>query len=148
MQHDEIKNISLSYACEKSWNEMKETSGGRFCDSCQHVVHDFTNQSDCYLKKALQENKRVCGRFKRSQLSAHFLKYATATAVVAAGVSINACMEEEINPVIPGAGETTNQIDPAEIPTEIYTVGIISIDPNEQKATQDTTLTNDADEII
>jgi hypothetical protein len=131
MESKPIKNVSLSYACEKNWNDMAEVAGGRFCDSCQHVVHDFTNQSDCQLKKILQQNSRVCGRFRNSQMSTHFLKYAAATVIAAAtGVAINSCAEEDIAPSF-----TNDNLDSKPVNEdkshEFYTTGIIFVDPKE-----------------
>lgn len=130
MEPKPIKNVSLSYACEKNWNSMEEVAGGRFCDSCQHVVHDFTNQSDCELKKILNQNARVCGKFKRSQMSTDFLKYAAATLIAASGLAINSCSEEEIVPTFPI--ENIPGIEPEEVrigldstETESFIVGVI-----------------------
>jgi hypothetical protein len=132
MEPDKIKNISLSYACERNWNDMKEVAGGRFCDGCQHVVHDFTTQSDCHLKKMLSENTRVCGRFKRSQMSAGFLKYAAATVIAVSTVAVNSC-QEEINPAFTIDDSTTEskKLEGAATEvldttaTEFYTLGIV-----------------------
>jgi hypothetical protein len=143
---NEIKNVRLSFACQENWNTMEPVNGGKFCDSCKHVVYDFTNQSDCELKKILSENKRVCGRFKRSQMNASFLKYAAATTIVASGMAINSCMDEEIKPNFPAESEI-----PGILPDEVkldtsgkmfYTTGLVVIDPTELK-TDSTT----ADEI-
>ena len=66
----------------------------KFCDSCQHHVIDFTKAESNQLAMALQSNNRVCGRFKRSQMSESVLKYA-ATVVVASSVAIGCSPTEE-----------------------------------------------------
>lgn len=107
---DTIKDIKLSFQCPMDWNSMKDAEGGKYCDSCKHIVHDFTNARPCEVKALLESNTRVCGRFKRSQMSANFLKYAAATVIAASGVAANSCMEEEIKPVIPG-----------QVPSDLHT---------------------------
>jgi hypothetical protein len=141
MKSKPIKNVSLTYACGKNWNDMIEVAGGRFCDSCQHVVHDFTNKSDCELKKILQQNSRVCGKFKLSQMSADFLKYAAATVVAATtGVTTNSCTEEEIFPtsheITANEVRFEESLAPDTTAIETFTVGIVYIEPKEVHSTE------------
>jgi hypothetical protein len=123
---------------------MEQVAGGRHCESCQHVVHDFTNMSDCQLKKVLRENPRVCGRFRGSQMRTEFVKYAAATAIVASGVAINSCAEQEVEPLkepqIEFALPDSIQFESDTI--SVYTMGIVFYDPEESHQ-GDTTSTTD-----
>jgi hypothetical protein len=136
MKSKAIKNVALSYACEKNWKTMEPVAGGRFCDSCQYVVHDFTDQSDCQLKKVLQENARVCGRFRTSQLRTDLLKYAAATVIAASGVAINSCTDEEVVPSYPPENSKVEIEQITDLPSdttiyESYTLGIVISVPDE-----------------
>lgn len=46
---------------------------GRFCDSCQKCVVDFTGFTDAQLHQFFAEHKgqKVCGRFRNTQLNRH-----------------------------------------------------------------------------
>lgn len=62
--------ISIPTPCHESWDAMTPEDKGRFCQSCQKTVTDFSGMSDqqiiSYLK-ARQGN--VCGRFHAEQLN-------------------------------------------------------------------------------
>jgi hypothetical protein len=67
------KKIQLEIAdpCHENWNNMSPSDKGRFCDSCQKQVVDFTNMSDreiaLFFKKP--STGSVCGRFMNDQLN-------------------------------------------------------------------------------
>ena len=105
----DIKNVNLSFCCNKDWNTMRTVDEQkRFCESCQHQVIDFTKSTEKELKSALQSSPRVCGRFKRSQMSDAFLKYA-ASLVVASSVSLSCSpVAEQVQPDIPIINEETD----------------------------------------
>lgn len=42
---------------------------GRFCDSCQKKVHDFTASPDREIVAAIAKDSRLCGRFRGDQLN-------------------------------------------------------------------------------
>lgn len=61
---------SIQNPCDESWNDMKPESSGRFCNSCEKSVIDFTNMSDFSIVNYLEnhKNEKVCGRFTKPQL--------------------------------------------------------------------------------
>lgn len=71
---DTMKSRTVRYAiqdpCDKNWNEMQPEQQGRFCDSCEKSVVDFTNMSDFSIVSYLESHKqdKVCGRFTKPQL--------------------------------------------------------------------------------
>lgn len=88
----EIKGVSLSFACEGDWEGMQATEKGKFCSQCSKHVHDFTDKTADDLQLALAEHKgKLCGRFRRSQLSDSFLKYAASAFIATIGAGTSAC---------------------------------------------------------
>ncbi|WP_316827681.1 carboxypeptidase-like regulatory domain-containing protein [Pedobacter miscanthi] len=61
--------IQISNPCHEEWEEMQTYVNGKFCDSCQKSVIDFTSFTDTELKRWFKENQgESCGRFKPEQL--------------------------------------------------------------------------------
>jgi hypothetical protein len=61
--------IQISNPCHEKWGEMIDNNTGKFCNSCQKSVVDFTNFSDLDLRNWFKENQgESCGRFKPEQL--------------------------------------------------------------------------------
>lgn len=60
--------ISIPEPCHENWFEMPQKERGRFCNSCQKDVIDFTESSNREIVMAFNENENLCGRFKTSQL--------------------------------------------------------------------------------
>lgn len=61
--------ISIDNPCSEKWAKMSVNANGRFCDSCQKSVIDFTRFSDGDLKAWFIENHgKACGRFIPEQL--------------------------------------------------------------------------------
>jgi hypothetical protein len=72
-----IKDITLEFSRSERLNEIF------FCDKCSRTVLDFTDKTGRELDEALKKSPgNVCGRFKKSQMSDRFLKYAAAAVVV------------------------------------------------------------------
>lgn len=93
---NEIRNVRLSYCCKKDWNSFTRIDERtRHCDSCQHEVVDFTEATQSEFDQAMNSGKKVCGRFKQSQMNESFLKLAAASLVVAASAS---CSQEKSEP--------------------------------------------------
>lgn len=52
---------------------MSSVEKGRFCQSCQKTVYDFTRASDRQIAQHLQEHPKSCGRFLVTQLDRDLL---------------------------------------------------------------------------
>lgn len=62
--------ISIPTPCHELWNEMTPAEQGRFCQSCQKTVIDFSTMSDSELILFLgSANRNICGRFHSGQLN-------------------------------------------------------------------------------
>jgi hypothetical protein len=44
-------------------------SQGRFCNSCEKEIHDFSTWSDAELAKRLQSGEKLCGRISKDRLN-------------------------------------------------------------------------------
>lgn len=56
--------------CGEDWNAMTPEAQGRFCASCTKCVFDFTKKSDEEILNTYKaQGGRVCGRFRKEQLS-------------------------------------------------------------------------------
>ena len=66
-------HLSIRQPCHENWDTMQDMDSGRFCQSCQKQVIDFTLVSDAdlvnYFKKL---NGGVCGRLTQQQLQAEY----------------------------------------------------------------------------
>ncbi|UUC44556.1 hypothetical protein [Flavobacterium cerinum] len=57
--------------CYENWNSMSPDAKGKFCNSCNKTVIDFTKMKDQEIQKYFIENsetKDICGRFKQNQI--------------------------------------------------------------------------------
>lgn len=62
--------ITIPQPCHKKWDEMPSTEKGKFCQSCQKEVIDFTNMTDVEVLHFAKANKySFCGSFQESQLN-------------------------------------------------------------------------------
>ena len=62
--------LSIPQPCHESWNEMTPVEKGRFCQSCQKTVTDFSTLSDSQLIELLKSKQATtCGRLTASQLN-------------------------------------------------------------------------------
>ncbi len=57
--------------CHEDWDKMSPTEQGRFCNSCQKEVIDFSGLSDSTILKLIEQHtgKEVCGQFQPQQLN-------------------------------------------------------------------------------
>ncbi|MGN6402148.1 MAG: carboxypeptidase-like regulatory domain-containing protein [Flavisolibacter sp.] len=63
-------NLSIPKPCHENWNQMTQVEKGRFCNSCQKVVVDFTTMSDRELAAFFKKySGSLCGRFQQEQLN-------------------------------------------------------------------------------
>ncbi|MGC3947448.1 MAG: hypothetical protein QM762_23525 [Chryseolinea sp.] len=122
MEND-ITNVTLSFCCKEDWNLFKTIDErSRFCATCKHRVVDFTNAtaSDFDHEK---KSGPLCGRFKRSQLSAAFLLS------LAAGVANSSCTEPDILPSNYDAPLVEEE--QISVETEFIMAGIVSVPVSE-----------------
>ncbi|SDG44017.1 carboxypeptidase-like regulatory domain-containing protein [Chitinophaga filiformis] len=62
--------ISIPTPCHESWQNMTPADKGRFCQSCQKIVTDFSGMSDQQIISYLKTRQgNVCGRFDTEQLN-------------------------------------------------------------------------------
>lgn len=65
------RKISIPKPCNENWNSMKPNKNGRFCDSCDKIVIDFTKMNNPEIQNYFTENsnnERICGYFKFNQI--------------------------------------------------------------------------------
>lgn len=71
--------ISIPKPCNENWNSMSPNKNGRFCNSCNKTVIDFTKMNNPEIQKYFTENlgqERICGHFKLNQIeSEESIKY-------------------------------------------------------------------------
>src|SRR6478609_1862604 len=62
--------IQIPKPCHEDWHTMDSREKGRFCNSCQKTVFDFTSMTDEQLANFLgRSSNHVCGRFSEDQLN-------------------------------------------------------------------------------
>ena len=67
-------NLSIPNPCHESWEKMTAIDKGRFCQSCQKEVVNFSLMSDAQILSFFNKNKgRTCGRFRQDQLDRNIL---------------------------------------------------------------------------
>lgn len=96
--------ISIPKPCHENWENMTPMEKGRFCESCQQQVYDFTNSSDREIINILKREKGACGRFRSDQLerdlitykeNANFWKAATIAFLSSIGLSSHKAIAQE-----------------------------------------------------
>ncbi|MEO5647434.1 MAG: hypothetical protein ABIQ56_03670 [Chitinophagaceae bacterium] len=63
-------SITIPVPCHEDWGAMSASSQGRFCNSCEKTVVDFTTMSDEEVRNYLvnKKDEKLCGRFSSMQL--------------------------------------------------------------------------------
>src|SRR3954471_8170718 len=63
--------VRIPEPCHEDWNKMQPDAKGKFCNSCNKSVFDFSNKTDNEIRDILIEHKdqKVCGHFKKSQVN-------------------------------------------------------------------------------
>lgn len=66
-----IIQVKVPQPCHENWNKMSETDKGRFCNSCNKEVIDFSLMSDEQILNHISKasNGGICGRFASPQLN-------------------------------------------------------------------------------
>ncbi|TPD71341.1 carboxypeptidase-like regulatory domain-containing protein [Flavobacterium microcysteis] len=80
-------NLSIPKPCHENWHGMTVTEKGRFCNSCQKTVYDFTRLSDKQLIQKINSESNICGRFLVSQLNKDLRLPKEKSSIWIAGVS-------------------------------------------------------------
>lgn len=63
--------VRIPNPCNENWNAMSPNEKGRFCNSCDKTVVDFTKMTNPEIQKYFTNNKaegRICGHFKFDQV--------------------------------------------------------------------------------
>lgn len=68
-----LKKLDIKKPCSQNWDEMTPMPQGRFCGSCSHVIHDFSELANDELLSILQSGKYSCGRFEKKQMGFLYL---------------------------------------------------------------------------
>jgi TonB family protein len=109
-----INNIQLQFACSQNWDGMVACESGKFCAACQNTVFDFTDKNQSDFEAIYQQNERkVCGRFKLSQL-ASIQNFQKAAVLSASLMSFSACFKEEMPNILPIESAHEKQIQSEE----------------------------------
>ena len=105
-----MKKSSLPIAspCGQDWEAMTPDGGGRFCASCDRVVHDLSSMSEARAKRLVASKGNLCIRYlfdehgnvwfagEKEPLAARLLNRAKRGAAVAAAIavplSLQACL--------------------------------------------------------
>lgn len=71
--------VRIPNPCNENWNAMSPKGNGRFCNSCDKTVIDFTKMDKPEIQKYFTENtanERICGHFKFDQVeTAESIRY-------------------------------------------------------------------------
>jgi hypothetical protein len=105
--------LTIPEPCTENWDKMTPNENGRFCLNCSKTVIDFSIMSSDEIQHFFiqNQNKNVCGRFKKSQLDsiiiqipsrvlytqAHYHKMFLLTLFIAMGTTLFSCKDENGN---------------------------------------------------
>tara|TARA_R110002111_G_scaffold42337_3_gene77944 strand:- start:15820 stop:16743 length:924 start_codon:yes stop_codon:yes gene_type:complete len=137
-------SISIPKPCHEDWSKMSPNEKGRFCQSCSKSVIDFTEMPQQSIEEYLNNNgdKRICGRFKVSQLDQirieipqhifqkrmSFHKFFLLALLIAMGTSLLSCSDENGNTKKIDAVEVISTLKAKSIETPEITAPNILID--------------------
>ena len=67
-----MKNqIKIQNPCPENWENMPDSSQGKFCEKCAKCVVDFTDKTDRQIQDIFEtaDGKEICGRISTRSLS-------------------------------------------------------------------------------
>jgi hypothetical protein len=73
MAHESSNVPGMRFTCDRSWESMTATDRGRFCDSCQKPVIDFTGWSRAELIAWFKREPDTCGMLERHQIDTRYI---------------------------------------------------------------------------
>ncbi len=73
MPHGSTNIPGMRFACDRSWESMAATDRGRFCDSCQKPVIDFTGWRREELIAWFKREPETCGMFELHQVDPRYV---------------------------------------------------------------------------
>jgi hypothetical protein len=107
------QKISIPSPCTVGWKNMQDTANGKFCQSCNKVIPDFSKLPDFQIRSIIEQTEgEVCGRISLSQLNRirvgsssenhsnteennSFLKVAVLTGVMLSSISLSAATPKQ-----------------------------------------------------
>lgn len=116
--------ISIPDPCHQEWEKMTPVAKGRFCDSCQKKVIDFSRSSDREIVRAFAKDENLCGRFLDTQLDRDLIVTTEKNSWwIAASAAVLSLMTGTIEAVAQTnvVAEQTEAINP-ENPTQILSI--------------------------
>ncbi|WET49901.1 hypothetical protein PYS58_01970 [Chryseobacterium indologenes] len=65
------RNIIINNPCSEHWEDMQDSSEGKFCEKCSKCIIDFTEKTDQEIKDvfALAKGKEICGKISPKSFS-------------------------------------------------------------------------------
>lgn len=79
-----LTDKDFSFKCPMSWDEMEDSTNGKFCSKCRKEVFDLTNCSTEQVRALQDRHGMICGSIRVAQ-----------AAVVAVSLSAAACQKVE-----------------------------------------------------
>ena len=62
-------NFDILVPCQEDWNKMEKKDNGRYCDSCEKIVVDFSNMSNQEMVEYFQNaGGNICGKIQKNRL--------------------------------------------------------------------------------
>src|SRR5258705_969459 len=125
--------LSIPTPCHENWDNMTPSEKGKFCDSCQKQVVDFSKMSDRQVAEFFKKPSTgsVCGRFMSDQLDRTYeipkkripwLRYFFSMALPALFLSRASAQQPRMGKEFPSARDTTK----VQITDEFRTMGIVA----------------------
>ena len=101
--------ITIPNPCKQKWSEMTKVVNGRFCDSCQHKVTDFSKFTDTELVDFMKDHakSKICGRLRIDQINRMQQRENNYRQVISFNSLVQTFMAIQILCVIPALGQSS-----------------------------------------